>query len=227
VSLIRIARLLALVFLVGFGCRSAPPADRTGAKSDGQSGNTKELPEQETTFPVTPSPMERVPMRVSLSLSLVGWFLSVAACGQIEKEPRKMFEPDADCVSAPQLHDVTHYESAEEATAGCREFGEGGCTECCSSWTSFDGKNTECNVLSAKGESLVINSPCDPACPPCAKCSVEDEATLYRLAPSLACDCPTPSGLAALGFEPDVPCSRECFELRWAAYHCSHKVCRE
>jgi hypothetical protein len=137
-----------------------------------------------------------------------------------------MFEPDADCVDAPQLHDVSHYKSAEEVTSGCREFGEGGCTECCASQKSFDGKDDVCAVLSAKGERL-DSSPCDPGCPPCARCSVEDEATLYRLAPSLACDCPIPSGLASLGFDPDVPCSRECFELRRAAYDCSHKVCRD
>jgi hypothetical protein len=48
VSLIHIARPLAVVVLMSCGCRSAPPADRTGAKSDGQSGSAKELPEQET-----------------------------------------------------------------------------------------------------------------------------------------------------------------------------------
>jgi hypothetical protein len=156
-----------------------------------------------------------MPNRYTTSALIVLGLSSAAACGRIAPEPTEkgraeMFEPDADCVDTPQLHQSRLTTSAEEATAGCREFGEGGCTECCSSWKGFDGKSDVCVVLSAQGERRV-DSLCDPECPACARCSVEDEATLYRLARSLECDCRMFSG--GLGFNPDVPCDRDCYYL--------------
>lgn len=165
-----------------------------------------------------------VSMRV-LALSAAWWALSAMACGQITHEPMgtgEVFEPDADCVSVPQLNQdgVVRHVSSEEATAGCREFGPQGCSECCYPRS----ENTDCLVLDPAGERLT-GSPCEATCPSCARCSVEDEASLYDLAGSVQCDCSIFGG--SLGFDPDVPCDRDCYYLESAASSCPHKVCRE
>lgn len=77
-------------------------------------------------------------------------------------------------------------------------------------------------ALDGAGEHLT-GSTCDPACPPCARCMVEDERTLRELAPSVTCDCSALDG--RLGFDPDVPCGRDCYFLLEAVRSCPHKVC--
>ncbi len=148
------------------------------------------------------------------------WVLALATgCGG-QATDKQVFEPDADCVHVPAYDEsVPRFISAEVATSGCREFGEGGCTECCSGEVTFDEDDVECIVRDESGEHL-IPGPCDPECPACARCSVEDEETLRELAGPMECDCSTlgGEGLAQLGFDPDVPCARECYHLMSAAW---------
>jgi hypothetical protein len=166
-------------------------------------------------------------MRVWLSISLVCWAFSAMACGRTSDEQvgAEVFEPDADCVSTPQLNqdNLARNVSSDEAISGCREFGPQGCSECCSPTNTPSGQ-TDCLALGPTGERLT-GSPCEPNCPACARCSLEDEASLYDLARSVKCDCSILEG--RLGFDPDVPCERDCYYLKSAALSCPHKVCRE
>ena len=163
-------------------------------------------------------------IRVLMLTSLAWLIFFCVACGQIAYEQAEdAVAPDADCVSTSQVHQdkLLRNVSAEEATSGCREFSASGCTECCSPTTTWSG-GVDCLALGPTGERLT-GSPCEPSCPSCAKCRVEDETALYDLANSLKCDCSVLDG--KLGFDPDVACERDCYRLRSAALSCPHKVC--
>ena len=99
-------------------------------------------------------------------------------------------------------------------------FGIDGCDECCAPTRTWEG-DVDCLALGPTGERST-GTACDPKCPPCARCSVKDQMTLYDFASTLKCDCSQYSGL---GIDPDVPCERDCYFLRWAAWSCPHKVC--
>jgi hypothetical protein len=166
------------------------------------------------------------PMLVGKSVVL-GAAVVALGCGRAvdDGQLKPTLAPDADCVDVPQFDEaqVNRTISREASTFGCREF-TGGCTECCASAKDISGVPA-CSILHSGGESFALG-PCDPACPPCAKCTIADEAALYELAPSVSCDCSaTSGGLAGLGFNPDVPCERDCYYLRETVWSCPHKVC--
>lgn len=156
--------------------------------------------------------------------TLAGHVLIVLACGHTSDESHGS-QGGPDCVHVPDRVSASadRSVSGEAATAGCREFGDAGCLECClPRRTPNDAE--DCLVLNARGETLT-GTGCDPSCEPCARCSLDEEALLREFPEDNGCDCSIPRDTP--GFDPAVPCERYCYEVEVAVGSCPHLVCLE
>lgn len=160
----------------------------------------------------------------STSRWLFGVLLLAACERRSESASNGEFEPDVDCVDVPSVVEmwVDRTHSKAEVLSGCRMFGPDGCDQCCQ--PTLLGTADDCLILSADGEHLG-GGPCEADCEPCARCSTDEELALWQFAKGSECDCSVPRD--TLGFDPDVPCERYCYEVEVAALGCPHLVCRD